>query len=471
MASDAMKEVIGHLRRVALLGDGAGPTDGKLLGSFIDDRDQTAFEALVRRHGPMVLGVCRRVLHNQQDAEDAFQATFFVLVRKAGFVVPREMVGNWLYGVARQTALRARALNARRRGREKQVTVMPEPEATIRESPDDLLDQELSHLPDKYRVPIVLCDLEGRTRKEAARQLGWPEGSVSSRLARGRAMLARRLVKRGLVLSGEALAIFVSQNAASASLPAALVSLTVKAATIMAAGQTAASTLISAKVAAITEGVLTSMLLTKLKTVAVVSLIVGVLGVGVGASFLAGQTPGEDGQPAAVRKTTVPGTKVELPTANKQREEGAVPKEFERLRQVEDRFQKEIVSLAKQTDELRMQVKELRMEVNMLHKNSINAAASKPSAKKEIKMFSLRNLRAEEVGRTLEQLFAPSWIAAETQASYESRKPLRIATSPSTNTLIVQGSRDDLESIEVIITRLEATPLQPETLPAEKKGK
>src|SRR5262249_27234943 len=154
----------------------------QLLEGYVRGREEAAFAALVRRHGPMVWGVCRRVLHSHQDAEDAFQATFLVLVRKAASVVPREMVANWLYGVARQTALKARATTARRRAREKQVTAMPEPPLEQQALWDDLqplLDQELGRLPDKYRAVIVLCDLEGKTRKEAARHFRLPEGTVA----------------------------------------------------------------------------------------------------------------------------------------------------------------------------------------------------------------------------------------------------------------------------------------------------
>src|SRR5262249_13699749 len=146
--------------------------------------------ALVRRHATMVWGVCRRLL-NHHDAEDAFQATFLVLVRKA-VNVPRLSVANWLYGVARQTAVRLRATAAKRGRRETQVVTMPEPTgADVRDH--DLqaaLGEELGRLPDHYRGVVVLCDLGGLTRKEAARQLGMPEGSVASRLARARAMLA-----------------------------------------------------------------------------------------------------------------------------------------------------------------------------------------------------------------------------------------------------------------------------------------
>ena len=277
MAKSGLDKVVEYLRRAVLIQDGAGQTDGKLLGCFLEEQDEAAFEALVHRHGPMVMDVGRRILRNQQDAEDAFQATFFVLFRKAATVAPREKVGNWLYGVANRTAIRVQALNARRRGLEKQVKFMPEPQAPTSECNDDLrqvLDQELSRLPEKYRIVIVLCDLEGRSRKDVARQLGWPEGSVSGRLARGRALLAKRLAKHGLLFSAEALGILISQNTASACLPPGLASATVKAAAIMATSQTAA---ISAKVLALTEGVLLSMFLTKVKMVTSVLVLAGVL--------------------------------------------------------------------------------------------------------------------------------------------------------------------------------------------------
>jgi RNA polymerase sigma factor (sigma-70 family) len=268
MATGQLNQVIQHLHRAALLRDVARMTDGQLLECFLNRRDEAALEALVRRHGPMAWGVCRRVLRNHHDAEDAFQATFLVLVRRAASIVPRDMVANWLYGVAHRTALKARATAARREARERQVPEMPEPEAARPDLWHDLqplLDEELSRLPDKYRVPIVLCDLEGRTRKEAARQLGWPEGTVAGRLARARKLLAAALTRRGVVLSGGALAAALAANAASASAPAALVGFTVKAARLCAAGQAAAGA-ISARVAALTEGMLQTMMLTKPKT-------------------------------------------------------------------------------------------------------------------------------------------------------------------------------------------------------------
>src|SRR5262249_22929983 len=153
---------------------------------------EAAFEALVVRHGPMVWGVCRRTLRDPNDAEDAFQATFLVLARKAPSIAHRELVANWLFAVARKTAVRARAMAFRRWSREQLVATMPEPEPTGDDRTNDLLallDEEVSRLPRKYRAPVVLCELEGKTHQEAASQLGCPVGTVSSRLSRGRAML------------------------------------------------------------------------------------------------------------------------------------------------------------------------------------------------------------------------------------------------------------------------------------------
>src|SRR6516162_5869205 len=171
MATSQASEVIRHLRRAVLLRDGAGLTDGQLLEDYLRCRDEAALAALVRRHGPMVWGVCRRVVRNDHDAEDAFQATFLVLVRKAASLASPELLANWLYGVAHQTALKARATTTKRMARERQLTEMPAPAVMEQDLWNDLqplLDQELGSLPDKYRVAIVLCDLEGKTRREAA---------------------------------------------------------------------------------------------------------------------------------------------------------------------------------------------------------------------------------------------------------------------------------------------------------------
>jgi RNA polymerase sigma factor (sigma-70 family) len=289
MAKGCIRPVLYHLRRAVLLRDGADMTDGQLLESFVTYKDEAAFEVLVRRHGPMVLGVCRRVLGNEHDAEDAFQATFLVLVRKAGSVVPRALVGNWLYGVAQVTARRAKVAAAKRARRERQVTQIPEPrvvrqESHERDSLQRVLDQELSRLPEKYRVPIILCDLQNQSIKRAARSLGWPQGTVAGRLARARTMLAKRLMRHGMLPAGGALAAVLSDNAVGACLSTSLVIFTVKAAVVVATEQGVPGAILSTKVIALMEGVLKTMLLNKLKTAMLLLVAVGVLGVGLGVS-------------------------------------------------------------------------------------------------------------------------------------------------------------------------------------------
>src|SRR5947209_10427313 len=199
MAVGRLSQVVQHLRSVLLRQDSEGSPDCVLLRRYLHAHDEAAFEALVDRHGPMVLGVCRRVLGDAHDAEDAFQATFLVLVRKAASVVPREFVANWLYGVACRTARKARVARARadavKRRVYDRVTAMagsPRTEDEVWHDLQPVLDEELRRLPDKYRAAVVLCDLEGKPRKDAAQQLGWPEGTLSGRLARARKLLADR---------------------------------------------------------------------------------------------------------------------------------------------------------------------------------------------------------------------------------------------------------------------------------------
>src|SRR6516225_6450501 len=285
MTTGRTDEGLRRLRASLLRRDGAGYTDGQLLEGFVSRREEAAFEAIVRRHGPMVLGVCRRVLRNGHDAEDAFQATFLVLVRKATSIVPRELVGNWLYGVAYRTALKARSMAARRRVVEGQVRDMSRSEALDTGARLDLqtrLDQELNRLPDKYRAPVILCELEGKSRRDAARQLGIAEGTLSSRLARARQMLARRLSGPNAALSAGAVAVLVSTQAGSAIVPAPLLTSTVKAGVLLAVGQ-GVTAVVSANVAALTQGVLKTMFLIKLKTMLACVVMVGAVALTVGA--------------------------------------------------------------------------------------------------------------------------------------------------------------------------------------------
>ena len=295
-------------------------TDAQLLDAFITRRDQAAFEAIVRRHGPMVLGVCRRILRNHHDAEDAFQATFLVLVHKADSIRPRGLVANWLHGVACNTARKAKAAISRRQLREMQVTQTSEPETAPPDPGLDLLpllDQVLMCLPEKYRLPIVLCDLQGLSIKEAMQQLGWPQGTVAGRLARGRELLARRLAGRGLVVPAGLLSGVWLPHAASASIPHLLVLFTVRFASAVAAGQQATTAAIPAKVVTLTEGVLKAMLLTRLKIVGVVVVAVLLLLGGGACAYQAFASRDGAGHPEAEQRT---------PSAPSQRPQSDPPK-------------------------------------------------------------------------------------------------------------------------------------------------
>src|SRR5262249_7769430 len=230
---------------------------------------------LVRRHGSMVYHLCRRVLRHEQDAEDAFQATFLVLARKAHTLRAPEAVGNWLYGVAYRTALKARTAAARR---SRQEAAAPGPRVagplaglTVHDA-QPLVDRELARLPDKYRAPLVLCCLEGLTRDEAAQQLGWSPRLLKSRLEQARELLRNRLVRRGTTLTAGLFAAGLLGSTAQARLAPALVDTTVQGAVLVASGGTA-GTLVSAQVRALSEGVVKAMWLTKLKVFAVVCLV------------------------------------------------------------------------------------------------------------------------------------------------------------------------------------------------------
>src|SRR4051794_4156018 len=204
MANHATTRADGYFRTLFAAGTTAGLSDAQLLervvtASAAARAAEAAFEAIVARHGPMILGVCRRALDDPRDVEDAFQATFLMLVREAGTVHVEDSLGRWLYGVARRVARRARLNAQRRRTRESAhevgEPVVPPPDAERAELLA-VLDDELGRLPEKYRAPLVLCYLEGLTHPEAARQLRWPIGTVKGRLAHARKLLRTRLTRR-----------------------------------------------------------------------------------------------------------------------------------------------------------------------------------------------------------------------------------------------------------------------------------
>jgi RNA polymerase sigma factor (sigma-70 family) len=258
-----------------LLGPAAGSadSDARLLQRFAARRDEAAFAELVRRHGGLVWNVCRRLLGHDQDAEDAFQATFVVLASKAASIRERKSLASWLYGVAARTAWNARKSAQRRRCREQHAEERscesPVSAASLREL-QTILNEEVRRLPEKYQAPFVLCCLEGKGRAEAARELGWKEGTVSSRLAQARERLQKRLARRGVALSAALCAASLSVDAAAASFPVALNTAAVR----IAAGTVSDQAMMLAK------GVLKSMMLARLKTGVTLLLILGSLAAG-----------------------------------------------------------------------------------------------------------------------------------------------------------------------------------------------
>jgi RNA polymerase sigma factor (sigma-70 family) len=261
-----------------------GFTDGQLLERFVTGRGEEAelaFAGVVARHGSMVLGVCRDLLRNTHDAEDAFQATFLVLARKAGSLRHPDLVGPWLYGVAHRASRQVKDRNGRRRRRESEAAMsgirlaVDETGREFRlEDLEDVeaLHEEIQSLPEKYRTAIVLCDLQGLTHEEAARRLGRPVGTVSARLSRGRERLKGRLSRRGLVLPATVMSTAMATSRASA-MPAALVQSTVEVAMTVSAGMTAG--VVPASIAALSQGVLKSMFLANLKMISATVLLVG----------------------------------------------------------------------------------------------------------------------------------------------------------------------------------------------------
>jgi RNA polymerase sigma factor (sigma-70 family) len=284
MTQGRLGSVLYQLHRL-LGGTPAGDvSDSQLLQRFSGARDQAAFAALVERHGPLVLGVCRRVLGNVHDAEDAFQATFLVLARKAEAIRKRDSLGAWLYEVAYHIALKARADAVRRREHERQAPAMLSREGQLDETRHELrpvLDEELHRLPERYRRLLVLCDLQGRTHQEAARQLGLPAGSISRHLGRARELLRARLVRRGITLATAVLVAVLAEEAA-APVSAALVLPTVQAALAFVTEETAAAGAVSARATALAKGALHTMFLGKLKLAVVLVLVTGLMVAGAG---------------------------------------------------------------------------------------------------------------------------------------------------------------------------------------------
>ncbi len=310
MANEKVHTLLRYVRQVVGPPDEAAGTDGQLLGRFVRERDEAAFLALVQRHGPMVLGVCRRVLAQAQDAEDAFQATFLVLVRKAHAVAHGDRLSGWLYGVAVRTASKLKVREARRRKYERRAGSLPRAEPEPDGPGPDLspiLDQEIQQLPKKYRLPLVLCYLEGKTNREAAEALGCPAGTVSRRLAWARQRLRARLARRGVAPTAGFAAIGWAEGelgrATAAAIAAELEARTVQLALQISAGNVAATGGVAPRAVILTGEVMRTMFWTSWKGLAVAGLLaVSLIGAGAGVYASEMLMAGEpDGTPTAAQ--------------------------------------------------------------------------------------------------------------------------------------------------------------------------
>jgi RNA polymerase sigma factor (sigma-70 family) len=295
MAAGQLGVVLRHIHRLAAGGRREPTTDRQLLEAFAVRRDEAAFTDLVARHGTMVLRVCRRVLRHEQDAEDAFQATFLVLARNSGSIRKREALAGWLYGVAYRTAMKAKRSAARRRDHEGRAGAAA-PRAAADPTWSDVqaaLDEEVERLPGPFRAAFALCVLEGKSVPEAAAALGCKAGTVSSRVTRARRLLRERLARRGIVLSAVLAALAVAGGIGRAAVPAALAKITVRYGLLVAAGLPAAGQ-VPPHLAALAEGVTGAMITSKLKVATAVLLAVVLVA---GAGALAWQALTARGQP------------------------------------------------------------------------------------------------------------------------------------------------------------------------------
>lgn len=265
MANATLGAVLHHIRAAAHPTDEAATSDGQLLARFAARREEAAFALLLRRHGPMVLQVGRRVLGREQDAEDVYQATFLLLAQKAGSIRKAESVACWLHGVAHRLAVKARAQSSSRAAHERKAGTMRAanpPTSTAWRDFESALDEALLRVPPKHRAALTLCYLDGKSHEEAARQLGCPVGTVTSWVARGRKQLRARLAERGVALTAGALATALAASAAEAAPRASLAKATLSGGLSFAAGGAAGA--VSARALALAEAALPTMAATKL---------------------------------------------------------------------------------------------------------------------------------------------------------------------------------------------------------------
>jgi RNA polymerase sigma factor (sigma-70 family) len=315
MPQPPFADVLRYLRRTCGAQAARDLSDGELLKRFLADRQDPAFTVLVHRHSRMVQAVCQRVLGDVHAAEDAFQATFMVLVRRAASLRSQKPLGSWLHGVARRIALRARAQAAVRRDKERQFNPMPRPEPLDELTWQEMravLDEEIARLPEKFRAPIVLCYLEGRSNQQAAQELNCPKSTLACRVQQGRELLRQRLTQRGISLSAGLLVTVLGEKALGAPVGALLTIKTAKAAASVAAGKAVAGGCLSAQAIALAEEAVAGMIGIKGKLIVMLL----VLGLGVGSAGLAGHGAFSEKEPSA-KVERVQATPPKVETAKK----------------------------------------------------------------------------------------------------------------------------------------------------------
>ncbi len=366
--------VLRQVRRLFGTGTVAGLAEGPLLDRFVSRGDEAAFEALVARHGPMVLGVCRQMLRDPNDVDDAFQATFLVLVRRAGSIRRRDRLGPWLHGVAYRVSTRARRLSAARRSLADDVADVPRPCEAERSERAEALHEEVARLPEPYRAPIVLCYLEGLTHDEAAARLGWPVGTVRGRLARARDRLRDRLARRGQAPAEGPAAMVALLDGVRATVPARLAEATIRTAT----GKATAG-LLSSHVLVLAEGVMQAMLFSKLKLIATALVTVAVVAAGTGVLAYQGRGP----DPSAERPDGAPENAPPSgpPEADAKRDKPR-PIETKALLHVDDR---KAPDAEQREDERSLQLEEARARVEFL---KIEAETARPQFQNTAQVLS-----------------------------------------------------------------------------------
>jgi RNA polymerase sigma factor (sigma-70 family) len=450
-----LRHVLEHLR-TAVRGLPTNLTDGQLLARFTGCRDEDAFATLLRRHGRMVWGVCRSTVGHAQDAEDAFQATFLALARKAGSLSGSESVGGWLYRVAFRIAVHARAANARRSSRERSVDNLPDV-ASVTSGPEDwyaVLHQEIAGLPDVYQQALVLCELEGVSRREGAQRLGVPEGTLSSRLAAARRLLGERLVRRGLALSAGCLTLNVPEALAVATLEA-----------VTSQGR-------ATPIVALAKGVLQSMFVSKFKALVALSALGLLISVGAFTYGVGGQEPTttKAAQPESGSKSNLPAPP-ERPGEDKENEAEALRRENKRL-QLELRAVRELAQALRdeaqfQAEKAKEEATILRLENKRLQLELLQVRKLAEEMAVEAKSFQEEALRqrdqAQQSQREAEKLRG-RLLAAEQEltrlrvrSSQEAQADAEGALKAFQEAKDKEGRRKALESLQKAVDKLKET--------------